>query len=252
MKMRTWVTPLVLTILTFVGSSQSWSLNVGFYVDSAPNVYGSPNWAAWWTSTQQDVKDGAMQNMRTGLFPGTLCTDPLDFIVYSTGDLGKRVHWIYWIPNMSVSQMSGLFQVRNILDWGGTDYTYDYGTASYVDLSVDPDAGWIQPGSWTDYMGGVIGSFGWAWWATDNDALPNSTDGNPYNETDSDDIMALRNLVLSSQTYLGGQIRYRDSITDEWTTEDLTLQVKAVPEPSTLALVGAGVAAMVGRRKRIL
>ena len=33
------------------------------YVDSAPNVYGSPNYATWWANTKADVVAGSFENL---------------------------------------------------------------------------------------------------------------------------------------------------------------------------------------------
>jgi hypothetical protein len=96
----------------------------------------------------------------------------------------------------------------------------------------------VQPGSWTDYDDGqgnvgVIGSFGFAWWATDNDAEPLDTDGDPYNETDQADIDALRMLVFDVQTHLTGYVRLRASTNDPW--ESWMLPLFIVPRIADVA-----------------
>jgi hypothetical protein len=102
----------------------------------------------------------------------------------------------------------------------------------------DPNAGWIQPGSWENYSGGVIGSIGFAWWAGDDEALPFDTDGNPWNETDQADIDALREVVCDSQTFANGLVRIRSTVNDPWQYSNL--QVNVVPEPGTFILLGSG------------
>ncbi len=222
--------------------------DVQLFVDSAPNVYGSPDWPGWWAATKADVAGGSFTNMRTGLHPGTLDADPYDFIVYSTGDLGKRLHWIYWVPGETTASLDGRFEVRFAIDWDGVTYAWDYGIGDWVDLSVDPNAGWIQPSSWEHYSGGVIGSFGMAWWAVDDDAPPFDTGGTPYDETDQADIDALRSLVLAHQTFMTGYVRTRNSPSDPW--QITTLNVTVIPSPSAalLGLIGLVVAA---RSRRI-
>ena len=64
-------------------------------VDSAPNVYGSIDWAPWWNAARQALYDGVFENMASGTYPGTLSIDPIDEIVYSTGDYGRRIHFVY-------------------------------------------------------------------------------------------------------------------------------------------------------------
>ena len=220
---------------------------VQLFADSAPNVYGSPDWAPWWAATKADVVAGTFTDMRTGLHPGTHDIDPYDFIVYSTGDLGKRVHWIYWVPGETTASLDGRFEVRFTLDWDGVTYTWDYLQGTWVDLASDPDAGWIQPGSWENYSGGVIGSFGMAWWSTDDDAPPFDTVGTPYDETDQADIDALRSVVLQYQTFMTGYVRTRASSADPW--EITTLRLTVIPSPSAglLGLVGLLIA---GRMRR--
>ena len=153
----TILTVLISGILVTAGTALA---DVNLYVDSAPNVYGSPDWAPWWTATKADVVADTFTNMRTGTHPGTLNVDPYDEIVYSTLDLGKRLHWIYWLPDTTIAELSaapGLFEVKWVIDWGGDAWTYEGGWAA-----DGPSVGWSQPGSWEDYAGGVIGSLGFA------------------------------------------------------------------------------------------
>lgn len=215
---------------------------VQLYVDSAPNIYGSPNWAPWWTQTKSDVVGGTFVNLRTGTYPNTLRIHPYDEIVYSTGDLGKRLHWIYWLPGKTKASLNELFQVKWVIDWDGDDWTYDWSTTPPSWALDDPEVGWVQPGSWEDYSGGVIGSFGFAWWATDDDAPPHSTDANPYNETDQADIDALRSQVFQYQTYAKGLVRYRETVNDPWQYTTLKVTIPDTGASSVglfgLALLG--------------
>jgi hypothetical protein len=206
------------------------------HVDSAPNVFGSPNWASWWADTKADVVAADFEDMRTGTHPGTHDADPYDFIVYSTMDLGKRTHWIYWLDGETVAGLDQRFQVKWIVDWDGVDYTYDWGLGALV--VDDPNTGWVQPGSWENYSGGVIGSFGFAWWALNEQGGTN---------VDQDDVDALRDDVLTWQTYLAGYARIRDSVEDPWKT--VSIQLTVVPDPATALLLCLGGLAAVTRRR---
>ena len=237
-----------LVVLSMAASGAA--LDLELYVDSAPNAYSPPVWDPYWSQTKADVVAGTFTNLDGGTYPGTLTIDPYDEIVYSTGDLGKRLHWIYYVPGETTAGLDGLFEVKMIVDWGGVDYTYDWdnGGAFAVDGS-SPDIGWVQPGSWEDSPSGVIGTFGHAWWATDDDADPLSTDSNPYNEVDQADIDALREAVLAAQTHATGLVRYRESIDDDW--QYTTLKV-SIPDASTLILLGSAslIGGLVSWRRR--
>ena len=210
---------------------------VNLYVDSAPNTYGSPNWAPWWSQTKTDIVADSFTNLRTGTYPGSTDIDPYDEIVYSTGDLGKRLHWIYWIPGTTVAGLDGLFEVKWVIDWGGDAWTYEGGS-----WALDaPDTGWSQPNNWEDYddgsNNGVIGSLGFAWWSTDNDAPPFDSGGSAYDEVDQADIDALRDLVFNNQTYAHGMVRIWDDTSKNWVVTSLEVNVKSIPEPSIAILL---------------
>jgi hypothetical protein len=219
---------------------------VQLYVDSAPNKYGSPNWGPWWNQAKADAVGGTFVNLGNGTYPNSLRIDPYDEIVYSTGDLGKRLHWIYWLPGETTSGLAGRFEVKWVIDWAGDAWTYDW--SAYDWIADGPSVGWVQPSSWEDYSGGVIGTFGFAWWSTDNDAPPFSTNANPYDETNQADIDALRCLVFNNQTYALGMVRYRDSVNDPWQYK--TLKVTVPEGGMTLGLLGIALSGLGLVRRR--
>jgi hypothetical protein len=248
-----WLT--VLALFTLVGFASAGTIAPALYADTAPNVYGSPNWGPWWTQAKADVAAGTFVNMRSGKHPGTTYFEPKEAIVYSTMDLGKRLHWIYWIPGVTKDDLNGLFEVNNTVDWAGKEYLW--GETEYA--GGVPDSEWYQPTKWENYdkdedgtTDGVIGTFGNAWWADETLADPGyDGDGSVYNDVDPADVEALAKEVLRNQTHWTGWIRYRPSVNDDWTYVQLRLQV--VPEPGTMVLwlsgFAAPVVALLRRRK---
>ena len=151
------------------------------------------------------------------------------------------------MPNETTTSLDGLFEVKWVIDWGGDNWTYDGGGWA----ADGPEVGWSQPSSWEDYddgqgTTGVIGSLGFAWWSTDNDAPPLDTGGSVYDEVNQDDIDALRNVVFNAQTFATGLVRWRNSPTDDWMVSSLTVNVVPLPAavfaglPLLGGLIGAG------------
>jgi len=232
-------------VLVAAGVAPAGPAAVELYTDSAPNSFGSPAWDPWWAAAKTDVVAGTFTNLRTGTYPGTSTISPYDEIVYSYGDLGKRIQWIYWIDGVTKAALENttgdpandLFEVKWALDWDGVAYTYDMEHSLW--LSDAPEAGWIQPGtrpwSWADYSGGVIGTFGFAWWDQSQNPEQFAADIRLY------------------QTYLKGMVRIREDVNSAWVVQDLNLTMIPLPTPIGLAGVGLlsiGGFAAVRRRTR--
>lgn len=241
--LRTFVVLWTLLIAAHVYAAAP---TVFLYADTAPNVYGSPNWSPWWTQAKADAIAGTFVNMRSGAHPGTTYFEPEEEIVYSTMDLGRRLHWIYWVPGTTIAELQGCeFAINWVVDWAGVNYVYDWSVGDLVlaDLAGGiPTNGWIQPTSWTEESGGVVGTFGFAWWAYDDLAPPFDT--NPpiwWDETDADDVAALAAEIRRYQTHVTGYVRWKCDPQGDWNYR--ILQLNVVPEPGTLVLWLGGIAA---------
>lgn len=139
---------------------------VDIYVDAAPNVYGSSAYPAWQQSTFDDIYDGTFLNMRSGVNSanvGTTDFEIQDEVVYSFGDLGKRLTWVYYIEGATLDCLSSAdlkISLTNTWDGVNSDFYYDYYGST-----------WITPTKLYDYDGdgdgtvdGVYGVAGMAWW----------------------------------------------------------------------------------------
>lgn len=213
---------------------------VDLFVDSAPNN----DIATWWSQAKSDVAGGTFTNLANGVYPGLVLTkywiDPYDEIVYNTGDMGWRLEWVYWVPGMSVSELTGCFEVKVKTDWYGTVYAVDFPANSLV--PDGPDVGWYAPTTWEDYNGGVIGKFTFALWAYDDLAPPYDTNGDPFDETDQADIDTEWWYAMWGQDYVSGMVRYCDG-QGGLAQEHLTVNMgPPVPEPASVCLLGMALA----------
>ena len=205
---------------------------VSLYVDSAPNAYGSPDYAGWWDNAKQDASDGNFVNMLNSVNPanaGTTNFEIQDAVVYSFGDLGRRLHFVYWLPNTSIELLTGeigeigRFQIS--IEYDDDGVTYDF-YDKYFNQT------WLEPTQWEDYNGGVIGSAGFAMWG--------AYDDNTQTELDADIAeweKSQGNVII--HTRLDGAIT------------SLTAYHQPVPEPSTIILLAAGLGGLaIWRNKR--
>ncbi len=214
-------------IFTLVSFSDSEAIVINLYVDGAPNVYGSPDWEAWKTNAYSNAAAGTFINMENSLNPANSGTNNFevdDSVVYSFGDLGRRLHFIYWVPNETIASLEAAsFEVSIFYDWDGVTYDYygDYGWGT-----------WVQPTSWEAYNGGVIGSGGFAWWGAYGVNTPEAVAAD----------------IDHWDTHQGNVMFY--ARTNGGPSTMITAYHTPVPEPSTFILLGIGAAGLVLYRRR--
>ncbi len=225
---------IALGLLAALCAAPAFAGPVYLYVDSAPNAYGSPDYPPWLDAAYAAAAGGTFVNMANSINPanaGTTDFEIEDEVVYSFGDLGKRLTWIYWLPGETVTNLEGTgrFQVSLINTWDGVPwdfYDYYYGST------------WVEPTKWQDYdadgdgyVDGVIGAAGMAWWGA---------------------------YQVNTQEALDADIAEWGRASESW---EFTARLDGeeygivsnrapVPEPATLLLLGSGLAGIAGCRRR--
>jgi hypothetical protein len=214
---------LVVTVMSFVLCFPVLihATTVNLFVDAAPNAYGSPDFAGWKTNAYKTAIAGTFVNMENSYNPANRSTTNFeinDCVVYSFGDLGKRLHFVYWVPNETIASLTAKnFEVSGSYLWDGVEYDY-----------FD---GWYTPTSWEEKDGGVIGTAGFAWWGAYGINTQEALDAE-----------------LADWDLYQGNFTFRAKF--DGGSASITAYHPAVPEPTTMLLLGLGLAGLAGAKKK--
>jgi hypothetical protein len=231
MKLRV-VMLLTALLLTIGFGAPAQAAMVDIFVDSAPNVYGSPDYAAWEAAAFAAAADGSFINMANSANPGFAGTTQFmlaDEVVYSFGDLGHRLTWVYWIPGATVADLEGLLEVSLINTWDGD--VDDFYLSYYGSTWLTPTKIYNYYDDTGEEILGVVGIAGMAWWGAHN--------VNTQEALDAD--MAAWSPVDESWEF---KVRLDGEETSLVSTRSAT------PEPASMLLFGSAIAGFAAYRRR--
>ena len=224
--------------LGLLSSTALGGFDVEFYVDCAPNKYlNQAAYNSWWKDAKSHAASGQYELMQHGDYCGQNMICPSEQAVYSFPPYGERVHWIYWVPNVTVDDFrTHSMQAKMRFDYDGVTYTYDFANGGGM-IEDSPDAGWTAVTTYEAYNGGVIGTFGHGWWVAYGQYAP------------TEDAFAARDAeiegMIGHSTFAEGLIRFTAS-----ETQEMSIKVDVAPEPASFVFLGTALVGLVGSRIR--
>lgn len=211
------------------------AFDVFFGCDVAPNkALDISAYNTWWNTTKAAVVGGTFVDMTNAMYKWHHKVNPLDEAVYSFAPYGSRMHWVYWVPSITEAEfLTHNFEGKMHFDWEGSWYTYDFDAGTMVPNT--PDAGWYAVENYEVYNGGIIGTFGHAWWVAYGETSPTPEALRILND-DLDDILASSGWIVGSIHFTASDL------------QEMSMPMSVVPEPASLMLMGTALLGLIGRR----
>ncbi len=183
MKKTTTCTLACTLLATFAGAAIG-GIQVDWYRTTAPNIYGSGSYDAFWSNVQDSIinNNGANTGSGNSAFTNLSSVTGMQSYVtsfeslngtYAAGEYGVRPSWVYYISNDDGSTMTYnetfAGATRNYsYSWGGTEESFwgdvDFGSMAAlgrIGVRADGTTG-LDPDE--EYVG-FLAISGIAWWA---------------------------------------------------------------------------------------